>query len=198
MLAVVILAGGQGRRIGGEKPLKVLAGQRLLDRAEHLASLWSNTRAVVVRATEQVEGTALTCVLDEPGLAGPLGGLLAGLRFADDAGCDAVLTIPADMPFLPEDLASRLNEKGVTAEAVLASSKARLHPVCALWPIRRTIDCFPDYLASGKRSLHGLAEVVGYTAVEWPVEPFDPFFNINSADDLAEAEQLLALNSQER
>ena len=198
MLAVVILAGGQGTRIGGEKPLKVLGGRRLLDRAEDLACRWSGTRAIVVRAAEQVEGTGLTCVLDEPGLAGPLGGLLGGLRFADDAGCDAVLTIPADMPFLPHDLASRLKDKGTTARAVVASSGGRLHPVCALWPTRRAINCIPHYLAGGKRSLIGLAELVGYTVAEWQVGPFDPFFNINSAEDLAEAERILALNSRKR
>ena len=48
-----------------------------------------------------------------------------------------------------------------------------------------------DYLAFGKRSLKGFAEMVGYAVAEWPTEPFDPFFNVNSAEDLVQAEQLL-------
>jgi molybdopterin-guanine dinucleotide biosynthesis protein A len=47
----------------------------------------------------------------------------------------------------------------------------------------------PEYLASGRRSLRGLAETVGYVAVDWPTDPEDPFFNINTSADLVEAER---------
>jgi molybdopterin-guanine dinucleotide biosynthesis protein A len=50
----------------------------------------------------------------------------------------------------------------------------------------------PKYLASGRRSLNGFAEEAGFIAVEWPSDPVDPFFNINSVSDLKTAEELLA------
>jgi molybdopterin-guanine dinucleotide biosynthesis protein A len=167
----------------------MLGGQRLIDRAESSARQWSEILAVSVRDPGQVGASTLACIVDEAGIAGPLGGLTAALRFAKDSGCDAVLTIPADMPILPADLGERLAAEIGTHAAALARSGGYLHPVCGLWSTA-TLDAVPAYLASGKRSLKGLAETIGYAAVEWPDKPLDPFFNVNSAQDLAQAEQL--------
>jgi len=194
-MTVVVLAGGEGRRIGGDKPQRLLGGQRLIDRAEVLARRWSNSPAVAVRHTEQAAATTLTVILDAPGLIGPLGAVAAALAFADEQGCDAVLTVPADMPFLPYNLAGRLEAEKRNAPVALAASGDHIHPVCALWSTD-VLGTLPDYLATGRRSLKGLAEAVGCTLVNWPVEAFDPFFNINSAEDLARAEGLLALKNQ--
>ncbi len=98
-----------------------------------------------------------------------------------------VLTIPCDMPFLPNDLPARLQSD---AAATVAASGGRLHPVCALWKAACR-EALPAYLATGKRSLTGFAEAVGYQTVEWRSDPVDPFFNINDEADLARAEALL-------
>lgn len=189
-LAVVVLAGGEGRRIGGGKPLRSFAGERLIDRAERFAGEWSPVAAIAVRDPRQVQPVGLECICDEPGIEGPLAGLAAALRLAEERGCGRVLTIPADMPFLPADLAERLSAASGEKGAVLAESGGKLHPVCALW--RATgLAALPAYLATGRRSLKGFAQAVETTSVEWPVEPFDPFFNINSAEDLVAAERLL-------
>lgn len=193
-IAIVILAGGEGRRIGGGKPLKLLGGERLIDRAEALARQWSDRVAVAVRAPEQIAGSGLKCVLDEP-IEGPLAGLAAALRFARDEGFEAVLTIPADMPFLPADLERRLSAAIGDATAAIAKSGGELHPVCGLWRLSAA-DALPEYLRSGRRSLKGFAEAIGFHGVEWPNEPNDPFRNINSAADLAAAERLLPVRSR--
>ena len=187
-VAVVILAGGEGRRIGGAKPLRRLGGQRLIDRAGAMARLWSDVVAVAVREEEQAEGCGLPLLFDAEGVEGPLAGLVAGLRFADRAGCDGVLIIPADMPFLPSDLADRLSSAVTSGQAAIVASGGHLHPVCGLWPTS-AIETVPAYLETGSRSLRGFAAAVGYVAVEWPVEPADPFFNINAVEDLAAAER---------
>ena len=189
-IAVVILAGGEGYRIGGAKPLRVLRGKRLIDRAEALARQWSDIIAVAVREPAQASGVQATPIFDEPGINGPLAGLAAGLRFAGAGGCEAALTIASDMPFIPPDLGERLSIEIDDANAAIASSSGRLHPVCGLWRVS-ALDAMADYLISGRRSLRGFAETVGYRAIEWPADP-DPFFNINSAEDLAEAERRLA------
>lgn len=189
-IAAVILAGGEGRRIGGGKPLRLLGGRRLIDRAGDLASQWSQIVAVAVRGTEQVSDTTLVCISDDPGIEGPLAGLAAGLRFGAENGCPLVLTIPADMPFLPPDLAERLAGGLGSAGASIAASAGHLHPVCAMWRAA-AIDQLDAYIATGRRSLRGFAETVGCNPVWWPDEPRDPFFNINNSQDLAAAEQLL-------
>ena len=108
-VAAVILAGGEGRRIGGGKPLKALGGQSLIERAEALAGQWSDIVAVAVRDPAQVGAASAACILDDQGIEGPLGGLAAALRFARHAGREAVLTVPVDMPFLPPDLGAGLH-----------------------------------------------------------------------------------------
>lgn len=188
--AVVILAGGEGSRIGGGKPLRRLGGRTLVERSAALAGQWSDLVAVAARNECQVRGSGLRFVLDEPGIEGPLAGLAAALRFSRDEGRDAVLTIPADMPFLPADLCDRLAEALGDRNAALATSGGHLHPVCGLWRVR-ALRLLPAYLASGKRSLRGFAQAVGFHSAEWPAGPRDPFFNINSPEDLATAERLL-------
>ena len=186
-MAVVILAGGLGRRIGGSKPLRSLSGTRLIDRAAELARQWSPIVAVSVRDPDQVGGARLSCILDDAEIEGPLGGLAAALRYARGAGCETVLSIPVDMPFLPGDLAERLAGASADARAVIAASGGELHPVCGLWR-GSSLDALPAYLATGRRSLRGFAEAIGVARVDWPIIPSDPFFNINSPDDLAVAE----------
>jgi molybdopterin-guanine dinucleotide biosynthesis protein A len=189
-IPVVILAGGEGRRIGGEKPLRRLGGERLIDRAAAAAKIWSDVVAVAVRDERQADGCGLPLLFDAGGVEGPLAGLVAGLRFAGEAACEGVLTIPADMPFLPTDLADRLSSAVTGRRAVIAASGGHLHPVCGLWPTS-VIEKVPGYLSTGSRSLRGFAEAVGYVVVEWSADPADPFFNVNAAEDLAAAEQRL-------
>jgi molybdopterin-guanine dinucleotide biosynthesis protein A len=119
---------------------------------------------------------------------GPIAGIAAALGFARSQGLSFVLTIPCDTPLLPPDLLARLSEAlGAAHGAAVATSGANIHPSCALWR-SSTAEALPAYLASGRSSLKGFAAQVGMVEVEWPASPFDPFFNINSADDLAAAE----------
>jgi molybdopterin-guanine dinucleotide biosynthesis protein A len=173
-MRIVILAGGEGSRIGGNKPQRLLGGETLLERALRRARSWSDEVLIAARAGGDLA--------DDPAIAGPLGGVAAALALGGD-----VLTIPCDMPFLPEDLPTRLTS---AAAATVAASGGRLHPVCALWRAGAR-NGLADYLATGRRALTGFAEAVGHVVVEWPIEPFDPFFNVNDEADLARADALL-------
>ena len=189
-VAVVVLAGGQGSRIGGAKPLRTLAGERLIDRALRFARSHSDAVAVAVRDALQAKAVDADVIVDEP-VEGPLGGLIAALRLARTSGRPLLLVVPADMPFLPPDLIERLRDAMGARSCAVASSGGHLHPVCGLWRAE-ALESATAYAESGRRSLRGLAEAVGHAIVQWPTEPADPFFNINSADDLAEAERRLA------
>ena len=185
-VAAVILAGGAGSRIGGGKPFIRLGGMSLLDRAVKNAEAWSDDIAVAVRDPRKVAGGDPRTIDDAPGIEGPLAGLAAALQFGGETGAEAVLTIPVDMPFLPVDLSDRLEGSLAGVEAAIARSGGRLHPVCGLWRVS-ALEGLADYVASGRRSLRGFAEAIGFRAVEWTAE-HDPFFNINSAEDLAKAD----------
>jgi molybdopterin-guanine dinucleotide biosynthesis protein A len=187
--AVLILAGGEGRRMGGGKPLRLLGRRTLLERAIERARRWSDRVAIAARDPEQIAEPGVPVLLDPPGLEGPLGGLASALRLEGPM----VLTIPCDMPFLPDDLPDRLAAAMAGHGAALAASGGHVHPVCGMWR-SDALTQVQDYAELGRRSLIGFAETVGYSAVEWAG---DPFFNVNSAEDLAEAERRLASEIQD-
>lgn len=190
-VAVVVLAGGEGRRLGGSKPLRILGGERLIDRAVRQARIWSATLAVAVRDAAQVRGCEVEVIHDREDVEGPLGGLASALQFAVARQCELLLTIAADMPFLPDDLLIRLAAAIADQGCALSSSGGHVHPVCALWKVSAA-DQLEAYVATGRRSLRGFGEAVGCVAVEWSSEPLDPFININTPEQLAEAERRLA------
>ncbi|WP_095587850.1 molybdenum cofactor guanylyltransferase MobA [Actibacterium ureilyticum] len=202
----VILAGGLATRMGGgDKCLLPLRSGTLLD-------------AVIARAAPQMGALALNAngdparfddyglpVLPDSigGYPGPLAGVLAGLDWAVEQGADRIVTVAADTPFFPTDLVARLQaaSAGQTHPLVLAatprggevtkSMKGGLirHPTFGLWPV-----ALRDDLRAALRD--GLKKVVLWTdrhdgrLAEFPVNGFDPFFNINTPDDLTEAEAL--------
>lgn len=190
-IAAVVLAGGEGRRIGGGKPLRMLGGRTLLERAMAQAAGFSDAVAAAVRDPAQLAGLEGAVLIADAPWEGPLGGLAAALAFAREAGRAAVLTLPCDMPLVPPDLAARLGGAIGDQGAALASSGGRLHPVCGLWRADR-LEALSAHAATGRRSLKGFAAGIGFVAVDWTVEPVDPFFNVNTAEDLARAEALLA------
>ena len=95
------------------------------------------------------------------------------------------------MPFLPRDLLQRLRIAIGESASAIARSGGHLHPVCGLWRVS-ALNCVEPYLDTGKRSLKGFAEAIGFVAVEWASEPSDAFFNINDLADLEIAERLAA------
>ena len=191
MIAVVILAGGKGRRMGGNKALRLLAGTCLIEYALDIAQRWSPRVALSVKgATVTFDRFGVPQLADQEE-SGPIAGIAAALSFARTEGVNHVLTIPCDTPFLPLDLHDRLSDAlSRSGRAAIASSGGRLHPSCALWDADTSL-ALPDFLASGRGSLRGFAETVCASVVEWPIEPHDPFFNINSEADLAVAEAMI-------
>jgi molybdopterin-guanine dinucleotide biosynthesis protein A len=188
--ATVVLAGGEGRRIGGAKPLLQLGGETLIARALGTARTWSDCVAVAVRKTTQTGDIDAVLIVDDPRIEGPIAGLASALHFADAGRVNFLLTLPCDAPFLPADLPTRLSDGIGGANAAVAMSAGEIHPVCALWRVG-VVDRLDAYLASAQRSLRGFAAEVGFVSIEWGTQPLDPFFNINDEGDLRRAEDVL-------
>lgn len=185
-LAVVVLAGGEGRRMGGDKPLRPYGEGTLLAHAVGLARLWSRDVAIAVRQPGALPEPPAPLICDPPGIAGPAAGLQAALAHGAAMGAAAVLTLPCDAPRLPTDLAERLEAAlRVGVVAAVATSGGRLHPTCALWRTDAA-DRLAAYLAGGGRSLRGFAEACRAAVVEWPLMgASDPFANANTPAELA-------------
>jgi molybdenum cofactor guanylyltransferase len=190
-IPVVLMAGGQGRRIGGNKASRHLGGISLLEHTVRLARSYSNDIAVAAN-----HGFGLTLpsdirlIIDENDEIGPISGLSSSLNYGLSKKSDYVLVMSCDTPFLPLDLMTRLHAAIGANSAAVAEYRGDLHPACSLWQVQ-TLKFLSAYLEQGRRSLIGFAETVGFVAVVWERQSFDPFFNINTAEDLETATRAL-------
>lgn len=189
-IPIMIVAGGDGSRMGAPKPLQMVGGCTLLSRALGFAHRHSDNVAIAVRDAAQAgDGITDRMFIDPLPGEGPVNGLLSAFAFAGECGSDMVMLIGCDMPMLPENLLARfarsLNDRG----AVIGRSAGKLHPAAGLWRVRNAeLDI---YTGSGRRSLTGFAEMVAYGVVDWDTETHDPFFNVNRPEDLAKAEMMV-------
>ena len=194
----LILAGGLSRRMGGgDKPLRRLAGRTLLERvAERLepqcaGGLALSANGDPARFRDVFSGAVLPDTIPEH--PGPLAGILAGMEAAAALpGVTHVASVPGDAPFLPHDFVARLVAAAAEGKPIaLAASGERRHFTSALWPVDLRHD-LRDWLGRGERRVGGFIERHGAAVASWPVEPVDPFLNLNAPEDLAAAEAMLA------
>lgn len=186
--AIIIAAGGEGRRIGGGKPLRTLGGRSLLEHAITIAAVQSDCLAIAAREAGQVGQTDLPVLGDaQPGL-GPINALASAFRFATEQSRERVLLIGCDQPFLPHDLIERLGAVIGNHQAAMPVSAERYQPMAALWQVDAA--ALAGYIAQGGTSLWRFASAQGVVHVDWPVSGGpDPFANINDPATLAEAER---------
>ena len=198
--AGLILAGGRGSRMGGAtpKPLVELAGRPLI---AHVIERLEGQVAPLIVAAREGEGYdpfGLTLAPDRrPGFAGPLAGIEAGLHAVLAIGNSApthVLIVAGDTPFLPADLRARLASKS-GHRPVIAHFAARPQPATSLWPVAVLHD-LTRWLDDGRPlAIRAFLDSVGYETVE--IAPSiaapdgNPFFNINTPEDLVAAEEFL-------
>lgn len=189
-IAAVILAGGRATRMGGgDKCLLKLGGKPLL---AHVADrLMPQVARVALNANgdpERFEGIDWPILPDTvAGQPGPLAGVLAGMDWAASCGFSALLSVAGDTPFLPADLATTLSEAGPFAMAASPDETGNLrhHPTVTLWPVDLR-EALHAALLRGERKVGRWAMEYGAQSVRFEQTP-DPFFNINTPEDLEHA-----------
>lgn len=187
----VILAGGQGRRMGGaDKALLGLAGRPLLAHVRDRLEPQVEALAISAKGEAARFGMGLPVLADLIG-AGPLAGIHAALHWAAPLGATAVLSAPVDAPFLPGDLCPRLCLAAEIAPEGLAIARAggRVHPTFGLWPVG-LLAPLEAFLASGaKPKMMDFATAHGAAEAGFPDAP--AFENLNTPEDLTRAESAL-------
>lgn len=196
----LVLAGGLARRMGGgDKALIAIGGIAILDRV--LALLRPACAEMILNANgdpARFGRHGLPVVPDNvPDFAGPLAGILAGLDWAAANRPDLawVASAPGDCPFLPRDLVRRLHEARERAGTPLACAGSGdwRHPVVGLWPVALRDDLRRALVVENVRKVEVWTARHGIAIAEWPAQPVDPFFNVNTPEDVAEAERLVQL-----
>ena len=200
----VILAGGRSQRMGGgDKGLRALGSRTML---AHVAlGLAPQVGHVIVNANgdaARFEALGLPVVADAAqDFAGPLAGILAGMRWAAANFQDArrIVTVPGDAPFMPQDLVSRLvaASDAVGGAIAVAQSDGVLHHVTALWPVALA-EALAMALEQRERQVGNWAALQGIAAVPFDLvridgQTVDPFFNVNTPDDFLEAARLMQI-----
>ena len=127
--------------------------------------------------------------------AGPLAGVLAAMRWARGQDCNAVVTVAGDTPFFPVDLVAHLLA-GRERHRIAIAATDRVHPVFALWDTA-LIDVLAKALAQGLRRVVKFSALHGAVTVHFShTGTLDPFFNINTKDDLEQVQRKLASKEQ--
>jgi molybdenum cofactor guanylyltransferase len=193
----LILAGGLARRMGGGDKVRIrVGGTSILERV--LARLKPQCSGLIINANgdpARFADAGIPVVADSvPDFAGPLAGILAGLDWAaaNAPNCQWIASVPGDCPFLPKNLLERLHEARLAAGAALAcaGSGKRTHPVVGLWPLQLRENLRRALLSEGVRKIDLWTARHGVAVAQWPVTPIDPFFNVNTPEDAASAEEI--------
>jgi molybdenum cofactor guanylyltransferase len=195
----LVLAGGLARRMGGgDKALIRIGNETILQRA--LARLTPQVSGVVLNANgdpARFASFGLPVVADTvPGFAGPLAGILAGLDWvaANRPGAEWMVSVPGDCPFLPRDLVARLHAARITEGKLLACAHSGdwRHPVVGLWHVALREDLRRAITVEDLRKIEVWTARHGIALADWPTEPVDPFFNVNTPEDVEMATKLAA------
>lgn len=197
----VILAGGQATRMGGgDKALLNLGGQSLLARV--VDRLGPQTADLALNANGdpgRFRDYGLPVVADSiDDFAGPLAGVLSGMDWAASLGGDTIVTAAADTPFFPCDLVPQLllASEGMTHRVALAATPdlngtIRRHPTFGIWPVALRDDLRAALKGGLRKVVQWADKHEARSAIFDYPKGFDPFFNVNTPEDLVQAEGML-------
>lgn len=192
-----LLAGGSSQRMGADKALAELAGRPLVAHAAE--RLKPQVDRLILNANGEPSRFAfldLTVVADaDGGGSGPLAGILAGLLWtrANAPSAEWVATLPADTPFAPTDLVATLRAASADAGTIrVAASNGQMHYTIALWPVAMADDLATWLAADRSKAVHDFIATRPHVAVDFDTRAgLEPFFNINTPEDLDRARSLM-------
>lgn len=196
----IILAGGLARRMGGgDKCLLPLAGktllQRTIDRAQpQVSQLLLNANGSSLRFAR----TRLPVVADaNPNNLGPLAGVHAGFTWMqiNTPKHEWLMSFASDTPFFPTTIVDELLAAALKSNKtiVVATSKLRVHPVFSLWHVSVASKISAQLITGEAPRLQDWMKAQEALEVDFKADAYDPFFNINTPQDLYAAEPMAAL-----
>ena len=191
----VVLAGGKSMRFGNNKSQAQLKGKILIDYI--LSEIINDFREVIIVANDPIEHLSsdkITKIVDFKKNLGPLGGVFSAMKWVkdNDKKYQWIVTFPSDTPFFKNKIMNsflnKINEK--ESELFFMKSNEKRHNIFGLWSMD-LIDQLEKDLETGSRKVEKWANSIGVKTINMSFEKEDPFFNINTKEDLEKAENIL-------
>ena len=191
----VVLAGGKSKRFGENKSQAQLGGKILIDYI--LSEIIYEFTEVIIVANEKIEhlpSERIIKIEDYKKDYGPLGGIFSAMKWVKDNNkkYNWIASFPSDTPFFKMDVLKKflneINEK--ESELFFIKSNEKRHNIFGLWSLD-LIDQLEKDLETGTRKVEKWANNIGVKTINMSFEKKDPFFNINTKEDLKDAEKIL-------
>ena len=191
-----ILAGGQSKRMGEDKLFLELNNRKLIEYTIDKVNKYLKKVIIITNQdNEFFTKNNLTTVKDcIGGQLGPLVGILTAMKWAKEnlINCSWIATFPCDTPFFPENIIQIFIEESKKKESLIfcANSHGRKHNIFGLWSLD-LYDKLKDDLVNKKiRKVQDWTEKNKIRNLEFKFKDYDPFFNINTKEDLEFAKKL--------
>lgn len=189
-ILLAIMIGGQSRRMGGEtKSFINFNNKNIFDRI--LERLKPQIKKIIVNCNSiefQLEKYQFPIIKDiKKGYLGPLAGIHSAMTWIknNEPEIEWLITIPGDTPFIPFDLISKFKDKiSKETKIILAQSDKKTHPIIGAWHIS-LLNNLDSELNRGVRKILSWVELHNFDLINYKIESHDPFFNINTKEDLA-------------
>ena len=192
----VILAGGQSKRMGKDKLFLELNNKKLIEHTiDKVKKYLKKVIIITNQDNEYFSKNNLTTVKDcIEGQLGPLVGILTAMKWAKEnlSKCSWIATFPCDTPFFPESIIKRFIEESEKKESLIlcASSHGRKHNIFGLWSLDLYDKLKDDLINKKVRKVQDWTEKNKIKNLEFEFKDYDPFFNINTKEDLEFAKKL--------
>tara|TARA_B100000579_G_scaffold266668_1_gene219961 strand:+ start:70 stop:690 length:621 start_codon:yes stop_codon:yes gene_type:complete len=191
-----ILAGGKSKRMGKDKLFLNLNNKTLIEHTVIKVKKYLKDLIIITdKENEFFSKNSLITVKDcMEGQLGPLVGILTAMKWAreNSSKYSWVATFPCDTPFFPESIISQFIEESKKKESLIlcASSHGRKHNIFGLWSLDLYDKLYNDLVNNKVRKVQDWTKKNNIKNLEFEFKDYDPFFNINTAEDLEVAKKL--------
>ena len=198
-ILAAILAGGQSKRMGKDKLFLELNNKKLIEHTIDKVKKYLKKIIIITNQdNEFFSKNNLAAVKDcIEGQLGPLVGILTAMKWAKEnlTKCSWIATFPCDTPFFPESIIRSFIKESEKKESLIlcASSHGRKHNIFGLWSLDLYDKLKDDLINKKVRKVQDWTETNKIKNLEFEFKDYDPFFNINTKEDLAEAEKILTV-----
>ena len=191
-----ILAGGKSRRMGQDKLFLNLNNKPLIEHTIEKVKKYFKELIIITNEENEffIKNNLVTVKDCMEGQLGPLVGILTSMKWAKENSSEYswIATFPCDTPFFPESVISKFIEESKKNESLIlcASSHGRKHNIFGLFSLELYDKLYNDLVNNKVRKVQDWTRENNIKSLEFKFKDYDPFFNINTAEDLELAKKL--------